>query len=31
MLTLEQDCREIERFLDGYAGIYYQYLRSLPR
>jgi len=26
MLTLEQDCREIERFLDGYAGIFYQYL-----
>jgi hypothetical protein len=26
MLILEQDCREIERFLDGYAGIFYQYL-----
>jgi hypothetical protein len=25
MLTLEEDCREIERFLDGYAGIYYAY------
>jgi hypothetical protein len=30
MLTLEEDCREIERFLDGYAGIYYAYLGVLP-
>ena len=30
MLTLEQDCREIERFLDGYAGIFYQYLGLFP-
>ncbi|MFZ0962331.1 MAG: hypothetical protein WAO35_15645 [Terriglobia bacterium] len=30
MLTLEQDCREIERFLDGYAGIYYQYFGAFP-
>jgi hypothetical protein len=30
MLTLEQDCREIERFLDGYAGVYYQYLGVFP-
>ena len=30
MLTLEQDCREIERFLDGYAGVFYQYLGLFP-
>jgi hypothetical protein len=30
MLTLEQDCREIEHFLDGYAGIFYQYLGLFP-
>jgi len=30
MLTLEQDCSEIERFLDGYAGIFYQYLGVFP-
>jgi signal transduction histidine kinase len=30
MLTLEQDCREIERFLDGYAGIFYQYIGVFP-
>jgi hypothetical protein len=30
MLTLEQDCREIERFLDGYAGIFYQYVGVFP-
>jgi hypothetical protein len=26
MLTLEEDCRQIERFLDGYAGVYYAYV-----
>jgi hypothetical protein len=30
MLTLEQECREIEHFLDGYAGIFYQYLGVFP-
>jgi len=30
MLTLEKDCCEIERFLDGYAGIFYQYLGVFP-
>jgi hypothetical protein len=30
MLTLEEDCREIERFLDGYAGIFYTYLGVFP-
>jgi hypothetical protein len=30
MLTLEQDCREMERFLDGYAGIFYEYLGAFP-
>ena len=30
MLTLEQDCREIERSLDGNAGIFYQYHGVFP-
>jgi uncharacterized protein len=30
MLTLEQDCREIERTLDGYEGIFVQYLGVFP-
>lgn len=30
MLTLEQECREIERSLDGYAGIFYQYVGAFP-
>jgi hypothetical protein len=30
MLTVEQGCREIERFLDGYAGVFYQYVGVLP-
>ena len=30
MLTLEQDCREIERTLDGYEGIFFQYLGVFP-
>ncbi len=30
MLTLEQECREIERSLDGYAGIFYQYVGVFP-
>ena len=30
MLTLEQDCREIERALDGYDGIFFQYLGVFP-
>ena len=30
MLTHEQDCRELERFVDGYAGIFYQYLEVFP-
>jgi hypothetical protein len=30
MLTLEEDCREIERFLDGYSGIFYAYRGVFP-
>ncbi|MGO8786263.1 MAG: hypothetical protein ACLQVL_02620 [Terriglobia bacterium] len=30
MLNLEQECREIERSLDGYAGIFYQYVGAFP-
>jgi hypothetical protein len=30
MLTVEQDCRELERFLDGYVGIFYQYFEVFP-
>jgi len=25
MLTLEEDCREMERFLDGFTGVFYSY------
>ena len=30
MLTLEEDCREIERYLDGFNGIYYEYCGEIP-
>lgn len=30
MLTLEQDCREIERSLDGLHGILYEYAGEIP-
>jgi hypothetical protein len=30
MLTVEEDCREMERFLDGYSGIFYAYVGVLP-
>ena len=30
MLILEQDCREIEHFLDGYSGIFYQHFGVFP-
>ena len=29
MLTLEEDCREMERFLDGFTGVFYSY-RGVP-
>ena len=30
MLTLEEDCREIERNLDGFHGIFYEYAGQIP-
>ena len=30
MLTLEVDCREIERNLDGFHGIFYEYAGQIP-
>jgi hypothetical protein len=30
MLTLEEDCREIERNLDGFHGILYEYAGEIP-
>ena len=30
MLTLEEDCREIERNLDGFQGIFYEYAGAIP-
>jgi len=30
MLTLEEDCREIERNLDGFHGILYEYAGAIP-
>jgi len=30
MLTLEEDCREIERNLDGFHGIFYEYAGDIP-
>jgi len=30
MLTLEEDCRQIERFLEGYEGIFYAYPGVFP-
>ena len=30
MLTLEEDCREIERNLDGFHGIFYEYAGAIP-
>ena len=29
LLILEEDCREIERYLDGFEGIYYAYIGTL--
>ena len=31
MLTLEEDCREIERNLDGFHGILYEYPGEIPQ
>jgi hypothetical protein len=30
MLILEEDCREIERNLDGFRGIFYEYAGQIP-
>ncbi len=30
LLTVEEDCQELVRYLDGYAGILYAYLPVLP-
>lgn len=30
LLTVEEDCQELVRYLDGYAGIFYAYLPVLP-
>lgn len=30
LLTLEQDCREIERCLEGYTGVFYEYHGAFP-
>jgi hypothetical protein len=30
MLTLEEDCREIERNLDGFHGVSYEYAGAIP-
>jgi hypothetical protein len=30
MLILEEDCREIERHLDGFHGILYEYVGEIP-
>jgi hypothetical protein len=30
MLILEEDCREIERNLDGFQGIFYEYAGEIP-
>jgi hypothetical protein len=30
MLILEEDCREIERNLDGFHGIFYEYAGEIP-
>ena len=30
MLTLEQDCRQMDHYLEGYTGIYYQHLGVFP-
>jgi hypothetical protein len=30
MLTLEEDCREIEHNLDGFQGIFYEYAGQIP-
>jgi hypothetical protein len=29
LLTLEDDCREIERYLDGFEGVYFAYMGTL--
>ena len=31
MLILEEDCREIERNLDGFRGILYEYAEEIPQ
>ncbi|MGA2073031.1 MAG: hypothetical protein ABSH52_05950 [Terriglobia bacterium] len=31
MLILEEDCREIERNLDGFRGILYEYAGEIPQ
>jgi len=30
-VTLEQDCRQIDRFLEGYAGVYFQHVGVFPQ